>query len=382
MITPEMSASLRELIGILYETASNPESWRCFLDAATHYFGAQGANLLHLDSAHPALSASLLTGFDPVSADVQQRYRQQQVPLPGEDPRIAYSLKFPNMPFRCADVMPVEKFHATRVYREFLQPSGIEHSLMVQYSDVPEVFAGLALLRGPAQAQFNDADVAALGALVPHLRRATAMRQRLDLLERQAQGGLQVLDALPIGIVIVHPCGRVEFANAAANTIFALNDGIGVVGDRLAGRRRRDADGISVALRRVGCDGGHQAMRLERPSGGTDFQLLITRLGEPEGMLATHRFQSQPRLTVILCNPDDRIETNPQVLQRLFGLTATEGRVLARITAGRSPDEVAADLGVGIVTVRSHLSALFAKTGANRQSELVRKVLRSPAGLS
>jgi DNA-binding CsgD family transcriptional regulator len=58
-------------------------------------------------------------------------------------------------------------------------------------------------------------------------------------------------------------------------------------------------------------------------------------------------------------------------LQRLFGLTAAEARVLALLLDDCRPREIADELSISITTVRSHLQSLFAKTGTRRQSELV-----------
>jgi DNA-binding CsgD family transcriptional regulator len=58
-------------------------------------------------------------------------------------------------------------------------------------------------------------------------------------------------------------------------------------------------------------------------------------------------------------------------LQRLFGLTSAEGRVLALLLDDCRPREIAEELNLSITTVRSHLKALFAKTETRRQSELV-----------
>ncbi|HTT13695.1 MAG TPA: helix-turn-helix transcriptional regulator [Burkholderiaceae bacterium] len=58
-------------------------------------------------------------------------------------------------------------------------------------------------------------------------------------------------------------------------------------------------------------------------------------------------------------------------VQRLFGLTAAEARVLALLLDDCRPREIAEELEISVTTVRSHLQALFAKTGTRRQSELV-----------
>ena len=61
----------------------------------------------------------------------------------------------------------------------------------------------------------------------------------------------------------------------------------------------------------------------------------------------------------------------------LYGLTATETRVLDHLARGRTPQEAADVLGVGLTTVKTHLQKLFAKTGTGRQTELVQLLARS-----
>jgi DNA-binding CsgD family transcriptional regulator len=56
----------------------------------------------------------------------------------------------------------------------------------------------------------------------------------------------------------------------------------------------------------------------------------------------------------------------------VFNLSPAESRVLERLIAGRTPAEIAQDIGSALPTVRTHLSNIFAKTGTTRQVDLVR----------
>jgi DNA-binding CsgD family transcriptional regulator len=58
-------------------------------------------------------------------------------------------------------------------------------------------------------------------------------------------------------------------------------------------------------------------------------------------------------------------------LRDVFGLTAAEARVAALVGLGVAPRPAARMLGIGGGTVRNHLKAVMAKTGVNRQPELV-----------
>jgi DNA-binding CsgD family transcriptional regulator len=69
-----------------------------------------------------------------------------------------------------------------------------------------------------------------------------------------------------------------------------------------------------------------------------------------------------------------RHEGDAEMLQRLFGLTAAEATVMAMVAEGARPAEVASRLGRSLATVRSHLKAVFAKSGTASQPELSRLV--------
>jgi DNA-binding CsgD family transcriptional regulator len=62
----------------------------------------------------------------------------------------------------------------------------------------------------------------------------------------------------------------------------------------------------------------------------------------------------------------------PEALARAYRLTPTELRVLLAVVDGGGVSNVADTLGVAESTVKFHLRRLFEKTGARRQSELVR----------
>jgi len=370
-----------QLVDFLYAAATDCSEWRNFLEAASRAFGAQAANLLRVDEVNPLLSMSLNCGFDHVDIDTQTCLTRRQVELRRELRRSAHSLRYPDKPIFCTDGSPAKGARATRIYRKVLQSAGVEHSLTVQYSDAPELFTALSFFRRPQQAPFSSSEMDRLGALVPHLRRALAIQSRVCMQEKQAQPGYLLLDTLRVGIVILTPQGRVNHANVAARTLFSLDDGIHIAGETLVASRNRDQEALRAALLAASDTSRHQAIRVERPSGRRAFQILVMRLTEP-GRAALPNLHAQPCLAMFISDPDQALETNTDLLRRMFSVTEMETRVLERITAGRSPEEVATDLSIGISTARSHLRALFTKTCTFKQSDLVQKALRSPAYLA
>lgn len=67
-------------------------------------------------------------------------------------------------------------------------------------------------------------------------------------------------------------------------------------------------------------------------------------------------------------------EPDTSILERSFEFTRTESRVASLLLAGASPARIAKALDVSVATVRTHLKAIFRKTGSRRQSEVVAKL--------
>jgi DNA-binding CsgD family transcriptional regulator len=63
-----------------------------------------------------------------------------------------------------------------------------------------------------------------------------------------------------------------------------------------------------------------------------------------------------------------------EMVQRNLGLSPAQARLAILLFAGRSVKEAAAEIGVMESSARQYLKQIFAKTGARRQSELVRMI--------
>jgi DNA-binding CsgD family transcriptional regulator len=65
-----------------------------------------------------------------------------------------------------------------------------------------------------------------------------------------------------------------------------------------------------------------------------------------------------------------------EAFAKLYGLSASELRIVLAMAPGLQPQEVADMLGISIATVKSHLAKIFSKTGTSRQSELTALMAR------
>ena len=88
--------------------------------------------------------------------------------------------------------------------------------------------------------------------------------------------------------------------------------------------------------------------------------------------------EERPAALIFLSDPDGRPSPRSAVLRELYGLTRTESRLADLLAQGYELASAADQLSMAFETARSHLEVIFSKTGASRQTDLVRLILGLP----
>jgi DNA-binding CsgD family transcriptional regulator len=86
-----------------------------------------------------------------------------------------------------------------------------------------------------------------------------------------------------------------------------------------------------------------------------------------------------PSVAIFISDPSRPREAQKHVLMELFGFTQSEARLALQLASGATLDEAAELSGISRNTVKSHLSAVFSKTGVTRQANLIQLMLASVA---
>ena len=116
------------------------------------------------------------------------------------------------------------------------------------------------------------------------------------------------------------------------------------------------------------------ALRLPRPGGGSPLSVLAA----PFRREAHWSLPRPPTVLVCVTDPDAAIVVPGRLMIDLFGLTGTEAALATDLMAGKELRDIARERGRSINTVRKQLGWLMAKTGVNRQSDLVRLMASLP----
>jgi DNA-binding CsgD family transcriptional regulator len=178
-----------------------------------------------------------------------------------------------------------------------------------------------------------------------------------------------VLHASANAILLLDVSGRVRFVNQAAESILARGDGLSARGGRLLGATPRVTSNLAAVIAEAAGGLGPPrggALPLPRPSGARPLALIAAPLGEA----TADAFERRPRVLVCVTDPDEAPVADAPRLRSLFGFTAAESAVAARLAAGEEVRAIADALDISHNTVRRHLQALFPKAGVSRQSEL------------
>ena len=79
---------------------------------------------------------------------------------------------------------------------------------------------------------------------------------------------------------------------------------------------------------------------------------------------------------VVITFKDFDVPAHLPRLERLFGLSAMEARILQDIIEGNSAERIAAHKGVSILTVRTHIKHIHGKMGVRSKEEILATIVK------
>ncbi|WP_119418863.1 helix-turn-helix transcriptional regulator [Desertibaculum subflavum] len=257
--------------------------------------------------------------------------------------------------------------------------TGHRYYLGAQTDPAQGIGATICLHRPRAAGHATPEEIALFGALMPHFERAFLLERRLGLALTPGGAAAALLDLNPTGILVIDAHGRVAFANRAAEAMAARADGFALLPDGMHALRAGDDAKlqrlIGAAVKPEKRGGG--ALRLARKTGARDYTVQVMPLPPTAAIVAS----VVPAACVLIADPTALAPPVGHLLGPLYGLTATETRVAEQLAAGDTIEQAAQALGMAWATARSHLAAIFRKTGTRRQPELMRLLLTLPAGI-
>jgi DNA-binding CsgD family transcriptional regulator len=272
-------------------------------------------------------------------------------------------------------IVPYEEFVQSQLYKEWAKPQNYGDGTVAMIDKSATSIAHLITVHHENISPCGEETRQRMRHLVPHVLRAVAIARIIDLKTVEAAMLADAVDGITAGVFFVRANGTINHANANARAMLGqLNvlretGGILNVFDPVAQKALADAYAAAA-------DG-------DVVLGGRGLAVpLIARDGERYvahvlSLAAGARRQAGSGYAVAAVFVHKAALQTPTLIEAVaqhFKLTPGELRVLFAIIEVGGIPEVSFALGLSDETVKTHLKRLFAKTGTNRQAELVKLI--------
>lgn len=213
-----------------------------------------------------------------------------------------------------------------------------------------------------------------------------------DSSARSFQAAAGALNRLSFGVFLVSSTEDILYSNQAGQRLLKEGDALFQSGGKLRAAEKDSASALTAALKAD----TSQADTSQADTSRTDGQ--DARAHEAERVVTMrHRADNHPLIAVVtplkdepvtplpdtphpayavfVSDPEQRNSLSIEAFASAYGLSATETGILSRILDGDRPADIADSSGRSRHTVNNQLKSIFRKTGTDRQSELVGKVM-------
>jgi DNA-binding CsgD family transcriptional regulator len=367
------SAQLTTLIGTIYDAAADPGQWSQFLASLSAMTDGSCAMILMHEAKIPKHTVSSSWGFDPEALQLyQERYGELDVWASrgrrGQPKQPGYVCKSESL-------ISLPELARTEFYNDFTRPYDVKHAMFGVVANDCDSLANVSVFRSPAAGPFTDAQLEILQLITPHMQRAFAIHFRFADLQSRALGFESTIDMIQWGVILIDPRGNVLTMNRSANRHVSDAKGLRLRAGKLCAVQVPESERLMALI--------HAAVKTtvgeDHSAGGT---MLVSRpVGRPLSLtVAPLRVAGRPKepaAVVFIADPDQRTELSGDLLRRGYGLSVAECRLALLLVEGQSLTQIAANTCVSVLTLRTQLKSVFAKTGVKRQGELIQLMLKS-----
>jgi DNA-binding CsgD family transcriptional regulator/PAS domain-containing protein len=356
------SSLLRSIACGIGDAALAPAAWKTVLGQLTEYLGAIGAAYILTNRRTGQVEWITLAG---PSVELQSEYVAH---FAAADPYRPLLDARPGW-LRLSEALPRAMLARDEWYNDFIIRSGVGDILGANLYSGPSQEAVIGLHYGLHQHRFTALREARIRELVGLMRKSAELHIRLNNAGWQSSVAWGALHQLAAAVIVTDREARIVGLNRAGEDLLSQGRALSVRQGRLCAARTFETAKLRAAI-------GAAAVSDERDpaigrmlvrSRDTDlpYVLTVTRLA-PE-LSAFDR-----PLAMILAIAPRQGALAAADLAELFGLSPAESRLAVALTAGRKLHDIAIENGLRIATLRSQLSAILKKVGADRQVNLVR----------
>jgi len=262
------------------------------------------------------------------------------------------------------DFWTSDQLDSNPIYRDFFRPRGLGWSAGTGLQMPTGDHIVFSIEREHSRGPIEKERVEALNELRSHLARSAFVAARLGL--QRAKGAKDALTSMGLPALLLGQDGTVIEANSLienlgdhvqwrAQSRVALTDG-------------RANDLLSAALAALDTNPEFTVQSFPLRDGDGKAAMVVHLI--PIRRSAHDVFAGS--YVLLILTPVAAPSAPPiELMRSLFDLTPSEARVARGLAAGETLEEIAANGGVAMSTVRSQLRQVLEKTGCSRQAEVV-----------
>lgn len=362
------SEALSQSIACLYDAVLDSAKWSLALESASGFIGGGAANLIWQDAATNEVAVFHSWNENPKYTKL---YSEKYASLNPYFPALAF-IEVGKV-VAGGDLMPHDQFRKTRFYQEWLRPQNFVDVIGANLDRNATRPAFFSVRRHEHHGIVDEITRQRCALIVPHVRRAVAIGKVVE------RGGINenlleaALGRLPSAAAVVTAQGHIIFANRKAEEHFRQKD-IFFSQDDVFHAANARADQILK-------DAFAAAERGDIPLGMKGIEVVLSSSNKRKHVAHVLPLASDVRrsslaeggVAALFVDEVALASASPlQTISQRFGLTPSEMRVLAVVVRQGGMREISECLGISVATVKTHLNHIFAKTGTQRQADLVR----------
>ncbi len=359
-----------KVLGLIYEAALEPDRWTDAIAAVASSVKAEGGQILLWDerSGGAAFTRSVGSGASD-QAHVDRLYNDYYGII---DPRRNHAMTLPVQQWMACHHICDDRFVArSEFYQDYFIPVlDSRYMCGTRLAGEQGLHAMLAIARraGPQARPFNDAALAQLKELTPHLSRAARLQLQIAGLRRDLTVRESALSHLSVPLFVMTRDAVIRFSNSAGERMIGTpSSGLFSKTGRLCARSADEETRLKAAVADA-VDARVGASLLIGAGSPSPVLCTVIPLSERSGLPAG----DQVPMALVLIG-DRRIDRAEEIrmVQAIFNLTPAESRLALGLASGRSLDQLAGDYGVAMATVKAQLQSVYTKVGVNRQGALI-----------
>jgi DNA-binding CsgD family transcriptional regulator len=365
-------------VSSIYRAGSGLQPWLEPISAIARIFDAWAVQLLGVNKQTGVMSFSFESGSAPPEAPVEYLRYYHRI-----DPRLGRVLrKGQGEWISCEEEFDNAFVERDPFYQNYLIPMGARYLYGVKLRDDEFSTVLIGHLSKVGRSPLSKEEKDAFARLSGHFEKALNIKDALDVRSDRLSVGAELLEKMRQPMLLIDHHRRISYRNKSAAALLDRRDLVYEQSGLLACRDADSELALTMAVRDLGLvpssTHGDQltlldrnVVRLKRKDGRHVAATLIAL--RPESTMGA--FGRTPQALFTVFEPGAVVDVDPYILSMTFDLTPAEARLAAGIVQGRSPEECSQTFGVKISTVRSQLMAIYGKTGATGQADLVRLIL-------